>query len=73
MKHEKLDIILLWMVTKILLVYSDCLKLIAGGHPESTYSLRVSGWVQPKAYSHIQGGWIGKGQSVRTGMYDAIT
>lgn len=25
--------------------------------PESTYALRVGGWVRSKVYSHIQGRW----------------
>ena len=37
------------------------------GRPESTYALRVVGWVKPKTYSHVRGGWVGRSQSVRTG------
>ena len=36
------------------------------GRPESRYALRVGGWVKPKTYSRIQGGWVGKAQSVST-------
>ena len=35
-------------------------------HPESTYALRVGGWVKPKVYSYVQGGWDGKAQSICT-------
>ena len=34
------------------------------GRPESTYALRIGGWGKPKAYSRVQGRWIGKDQSV---------
>ena len=37
--------------------------------PDSTYALRVSGWVRSKAYSCIQGGWVGNGQTSRTLLY----
>ena len=36
------------------------------GRPKSRYALRVGGWVKPKTYSRIQGGWVGKAQSVST-------
>ena len=32
----------------------------------STYALRVGGYVKPKAYSRVQGGWVDKAQSART-------
>ena len=37
-----------------------------GGHPESTYALNVGGWVWSKAYTRVQGGWVGNGHSVGT-------
>ena len=30
------------------------------GHPESTYALKVGGWVWSKAYTRVQGRWIGQ-------------
>ena len=35
------------------------IKSYLGEHPESMHNLRVGGWVRLKAYSRIQGGWVG--------------
>ena len=34
------------------------------GHSKSVYASRVGGWVKLKVYSRVQGGWIGKSQSI---------
>ena len=47
------------------------LRKAVRGRPESTYALRVSGWVESNTYTRVQGEWVDKGQSIHKMAYSS--
>ena len=56
-----LYVVVLMMLIRVFAVSRRSIR----GRPESTYALRLGGWVRSRTYTVVQGGWVGIVQSVR--------